>query len=378
VGAQGKGNLKAFAANAVAVCDVDATRLAEAKKSAEEAAGDGRTVLTYGDYRKMLENPEIDAVVVSTPDHWHALPTIHACQAGKDVYVEKPLAHTIAEAMAMARIARETGQIVQTGSQQRSNNLFRTACEYVRSGRLGKVHTVRVALPGVNMEGTMPPDGLPPQELDYDFWLGPAPVRPYNERRLHYFFRFFWDYGGGQMTNWGAHHIDIAHWGLGMDEGGPLRVEGTAGWSPDGLYETPTWTDLTYTYPDDVTMYLTMGKGGNMGTRFEGEKGAIYVTRGKLTSEPEEILTEPLGEGDTHLYVSDNHVANFLECVKTRTLPICDVAIGANSVIPCHLGNIVARTGRPLRWDSVRREVVGDEEQAALTRALYRAPWVLP
>lgn len=378
VGRQGTENMKGFKPNAIAVCDVDSAHLAAGKKAAEEGAGDGRTVLAYSDYRELLENPDVDAVVISTPDHWHALTAIDACLAGKDVYVEKPLARTIGEGKAMLAAARATGRIVQVGSQQRSDPGFRQGCEYVRSGRFGRIHTVRVVLPGVNMDGPAAPDGTPPPELDYDFWLGPAPAKPYNERHVHYLFRFFWDYAGGQMTNFGAHHLDIAHWGLGMDESGPTRVEGAAKFHPEGLYETPMEAELTYTYPGDVKLICTLGKGGEGGTTFEGDKGAIFVTRGKSRANPPEILEEPLGEADVHLTVSDSHHDHFLTCVKTRALPITDVSIGHHSAIACHLGNIVAVTGRPLTWDPVSEEVVGDEEQAALTRAVYRAPWVLP
>src|SRR5262249_29912206 len=206
VGNQGKGNLRTHLKNTVAVCEVDSKRLAAAKESVETATK--KKCAAYGDYRKLLADKNVDAVVITTPDHWHALMTIDACAAGKDVYVEKPLTLTIAEGRAMVAAARKYKRVVQTGSQQRSDARFRQACELVRNGKIGKVHTVRVGIPGVNFKGPAVPDTKPPAELDYEFWLGPAPLRPYNVNRVHYNFRIFWDYSGGQMTNFGAHHLD--------------------------------------------------------------------------------------------------------------------------------------------------------------------------
>jgi predicted dehydrogenase len=302
--------------------------------------------------------------------------TIHACEAGKDVYCEKPLTLTIAEGRAMVEAARRHNRIVQTGSQQRSDDRFRLACELVRSGRLGKIHMVRTGISGVNFKGPAVPDGAPPAELDYDFWLGPAPKRPYNVNRVHYNFRFFWDYSGGQMTNWGAHHNDIAQWGLGMDESGPISVEGTARYQKDGWYEVPEWFEATYRYANGVTLICGMKERG--GTTFEGEKGTLWVNRGKIEANPPEILTEPLGESDTHLYVSKDHHANWLECIKSRKRPICDVEIGHRSATVCHLGNIAIRSGRKVTWDPVKEQVVGDSEQARMVSKAYRSPWRLP
>jgi predicted dehydrogenase len=234
LGGQGRGNLNAFISNAAAVCDVDKNNAAKAAKMVEDK---GNKCEVYGDYRKMLERKDIDAVVISTPDHWHALPTIHACEAGKDVYCEKPLTLTVAEGRKMVEAARKHKRVVQTGSQQRSSKEFLQACSLVRNGHIGKVHTVLVGLPKSNHPGEPVPDSDPPPELDYEMWLGPAPYRPYNKKRVHYNFRFFWDYSGGQMTNWGAHHIDIAQWGLGMDDSGPVEFEGTATFHPMKWHE---------------------------------------------------------------------------------------------------------------------------------------------
>jgi len=376
VGAQGTGNMKAFLSHAAAVCDVDKNRVATAAKLVEEKNG---ACEVFYDYRKLLDRKDIDAVVVSTPDHWHALATIHACQAGKDVYVEKPLSLTILEGRKMVEAARANKRIVQTGSQQRSAENFRRACELVRSGYIGKVHTVLVGIPGNNNPTEQVPDSDPPPELDYDMWLGPAPLRPYNKNRVHYNFRFFWDYSGGQMTNFGAHHIDIGQWGLGMDESGPVSSEGEATFNAEKLYEVTESCRITHTYASGVKMIVGQGhKDIPGGTTFLGDKGEIHVNRGVLRSKPEEIVKSPVDPNkDTQLYKSSNHHQNFLECVKTRQLPICDVEIGHRTATVCHLGNIVARLGRKIQWDPVKEQIVGDDEAAKWVHRPYRAPWTL-
>ena len=222
------------------------------------------------------------------------------------------------------------------------------------------------------------PDSTPPPELDYDSWLGPAPDRPYNAKHVHYLFRFFWDYSGGQMTNFGAHHLDIAQWGLGRDESGPVAIEAAATFNKDGWFEVAETSEIVYTYDDGIKIICKQGKGSGPNVLFEGEKGSIAVSRGKISSTPAEILKEPLGAGDVHLYVSKNHHQNWLDCVKTRKRPICDVAIGHRSATVCHLGNIAIRTGRKIVWDPTAETIVGDPEAAKMLSRPYRAPWRLP
>lgn len=376
LGRQGKGNLGGFMSNAVALCDVDSTHLADAVKAV--AAKSEKKVKTYTDYRKLLEDKDIDAVVITTPDHWHALQTIHACQAGKDVYVEKPLSLTVVEGRKMVEAARANKRIVQTGSQQRSAKEFRTACELVRNGYIGKLEKVLVGLPGPNHPGEPVADSDPPANLDYDLWLGPAPQRPYNSKRVHYNFRFFWDYSGGQMTNFGAHHIDIAHWGMGMDDSGPLEIEGTASYHPKKWHEVTESVRLTYKYPNDVTMIVGQGqKDIPQGCVFIGTKGKIEVNRGKLVTEPMELKDTQFTSSDKRLYNSGGHRPNFLECIKTRELPICDVEIGHRSATACHLGNLVARLGRKIVWDAKAEQIIGDDEAAAMLSRPYRTPWAI-
>jgi predicted dehydrogenase len=375
LGGQGGGNLRKFINQAVALCDVDSSRLAKALKSTE---GAGRMCEGYGDYRKILDRKDVDAVVISTPDHWHALPTIHACQAGKDVYCEKPLSLNIEEGRKMVAAARENNRIVQTGSQQRSAANFRQACELVRNGKLGQIKQVLVGIPGPNHPGEPKPDSTPPAELDYNFWLGPARLRPYNEKRVHYNFRFFWDYSGGQMTNWGAHHIDIAQWGLGMDDSGPLRVWGEATFHDKRWHEVTETCRLHYEYAGGIELIVGQGqKDIPPGTTFIGSEGEIFVNRGKLSSKPDDVIEQPLAEGAVRLYASTDHHKNFLDCIKSRELPICDVEIGHRSATVCHLGNIVARTGEEIRWDPVKEALTGSEQAQALCQHKYRAPWTL-
>jgi predicted dehydrogenase len=381
VGGQGRGNMNAVKKHVVAVCDVDSGHVASAAKMLEKGA---TKPLTAGDYRRLLESKDIDAVLVSTPDHWHALITVDACQAGKDVYCEKPLTLTVAEGRAMVKAARDNKRVVQTGSQQRSAKEFRHACELVRNGALGKLREVKVGLPGPNWidRAKKPvPDSDPPAALDYDRWLGPAPQRPYNANRVHYLFRFFWDYSGGQQTNFGAHDLDIAQWALGMDESGPTTIEGTATFNKDKWFETPETAKQTFTYANGVPVRCTLGRGGYPGgVTFEGEKGTIHVRRGSITvTLGGEKVPDPykLPTGDVKLSVSGNHHQNWLECVKTRKPPICDVEIGHRSATVCHLGNIAIRTGRKITWDPKAEQIVGDKEAAAMLTKEYRKPYRL-
>jgi predicted dehydrogenase len=376
VGNQGRGNLGAFVKNAVAVCEVDRDRLAAAAATVEKA---GTKPQAFGDYRKLLDLKDVDAVVITTPDHWHAIQTVQACQAGKDVYCEKPLTLFVTEGRAIVKAARENKRVVQTGSQQRSAKEFRQACELVRNGAIGKLKAITVGLPGPNWidRAKKPvPDSDPPANLDYETWLGPAPQRPFNTNRVHYLFRFFWDYSGGQQTNFGAHDLDIAQWALGMDDSGPVSIEGSATFNKDGWFETPETAKITYTYANGVPVLCTLGRGGNPGgVTFEGEKGTIRVRRGSITATPKEILSTPPGE--VKLYVSNNHHANWLECIKSRKLPICDAEIGHRSASVCHLGNVSVRLGRKIAWDPKKEEIVGDKEAAAMLTRPYRSPWKL-
>jgi predicted dehydrogenase len=280
----------------------------------------------------------------------------------------------VAEGRKMVEAARRNKCIVQTGSQQRSDGRFHLACELVRSGRLGKIKKVEVGIAEVNDPGPLGPDTDPPSELDYDFWVGPSPYRPYNEKRVHYNFRFWWAFAGGQVTNWGAHNLDIAQWALDNDAAGPLSVA-AADVKHCDRYEVFSWCKLSYDFPNGVKVYCSQDY--PLGVTFYGEKGKIFVSRRKITSAPGDIVKQPLGESDVHLYVSKDHAANFLDCIKTRKRPICDVEIGHRSVTVCHLGNIAGRLGRKFHWDAAKEQIPDDPEANAMLTRPYRAPWKL-
>ena len=289
---------------------------------------------------------------------------------------------------------------MQCGSQQRSESKFLQAAEYVRNGRIGKIKRVLVGLVGVNWtKDPLVVDSAPPPELDHDMWLGPAPARPYNKQRVHYLFRFFWDYSGGQMTNWGAHHLDITQWALGMDDSGPTEIVGKGEFDPEKRFEVPNAFAITYKYANGVVvecqspvpkvaaliperkeqaMEILDGKTEFTGCIFEGEKGLLYVNRGAIRVWPEEVFETPIKDTDVRLHKSKEHHENWLDCIKTRKLPICDVAVGHRSATVCHLGNIAIRTGRKIQWDPAKEVIVGDAEAAKLTTKEYRAPWKLP
>jgi predicted dehydrogenase len=384
-GGRGRDNMKAIIKNVVAVCDVDKGHAAEAKQIADKANGINCTA--YSDYRKLLDDKGIDAVLISTPDHWHALASIHACMAGKDVYCEKPLTLVVSEGRAMVQAARKYNRILQCGSQQRSDKKFRLACELVRNGRIGRVPTIRVGIPGVNWTSDpLTPDAEPPAELDYDKWLGPAPFRKYNKQRVHYYFRFFWNYSGGQMTNWGAHHLDIVQWALGMDESGPQEISGFARFDKNKRFETPSWFEINYTYkhPNHKAIHpvkhtrVVCGMSHRIGVTFEGEDGLIYVNRGVIEANSPDILTETLKASDERLIVSDNHYQNWLSAIKTRQKPICDVETGHRSATVCHLGSIAARLDRTFQWDPAKEQIAGDAEASSMLTYKYRDPYGMP
>ena len=362
-------------ADFAALVDVDAKVLEDNVGKVEKEQG--KRPDAYKDYRQVLDRKDIDAVMIATPDHWHTKIAVEAMEAGKDVYCEKPLTLTIAEGRAMVNSARKHNRVVQTGSQQRSAKEFRTACELVRGGAIGTVKNVLVGLPGVNFKPPPVADGAPPAELNYDLWLGPAPQRPYNEKRVHYLFRFFWDYSGGQQTNFGAHHLDIAQWGLDMDASGPVSAEAKARFNKDGWYEVPEWTEITYRYANGVTMVCGQAQPG--GTTFQGDKGVIHVNRGKLEVKinGEKVTPANYPKVDVKLYASDNHHKNWLDCIKSRAKPICDVEIGHRSATVCHLGNIAVRTGQAIAWDPATEQIINNPDAAKMLEKAYRAPWKL-
>jgi predicted dehydrogenase len=362
---------------ALAVCEVDTTRREHAKRRVEDAYSKYaayRGCDPYNDFRELLARDDIDAVCIATPDHWHAIPIVEACKAGKDVYCEKPLTLTIAEAKTCIDAVRKHQRVFQTGSQQRSSVFgpFRRACELVRSGRLGKVRTVHVGVGGPSRWCDLPEEPMEPG-LDWDLWLGQAPLRPYNSvlspRGVHSHFpawRAYREYSGGSMTDMGAHHFDIAQWALGMDESGPVEI------IPP---EDPKATrGVKYLYANGVEMI----HGGPGGCVFEGTEGKLHVNRGHLSSEPERIVEEPLRDDEVHLYESPGHHRDWLNCIRSRKRPVADVEIGARSVTVCHLGNLAYWYRRTLRWDPQAWRFVNDEEANGWLDRERRDPWRLP
>lgn len=383
VGNQGgpKNNMKYFLKNIVALCDLDKNYLAEASDFLQKQAYLSATMTD--DYRRLLDAKDIDAVVVTVPDQWHATMTIEACKAGKDVYCEKPLTLVINEGKPMIEAAQKHGRVVQTGTMQRSGEEFKLAVELLQKGIVGKVSAVNVTLPSPNWiarAGKPVPDSAPPEGFDYNRWLGPAPMRPYNLNRLHYLFRFFWDYSGGQQTNFGAHHLDIAQWGLGMDESGPVSAEGSGVYHPDGWYETPDTTEIKYTYANGVTMTCrqkTDTKNTDQGTEFMGDKGSLFVYRGGIVTNPKELLKDVEMPKIVSSNANISHVNNFFDCVKSRKTPAADIRIGHRSATVCHLGNIAIRTKKKITWDPKSETIVGDAEASKWLTKEYRKPWSL-
>lgn len=374
LGGQGTGDMRGFKGNPngqiVAVCDVDAAHVERAR----ETAGLDKSAC-YGDFRALLARDDIDAISVATPDHWHIPIAVAAVKGGKDVYCEKPLTLTIQEGRVLADAVARYKRVFQTGSQQRSADNFRKACELVRNGYIGDVKTVQVGIAGNNRkcEPTWEPQPVP-EGFDYDMWLGPAPWEPYHEQRCHYQFRFFLEYSGGQVTNWGAHHLDIAQWGLGMDNSGPVEMIGDGEFPKTGLFTTATRVHFEMTYANGVK--LTCATGGGH-TRFEGTEGWVDVKRGGLETEPASLKTHVIGPDELHLYKSNDHKGDFLECVKSRQDPICTAEVGHRSSTVCHLGNIAMLLKRPLQWDPVKEEFIGDSVANAMRQRPRRAPWTL-
>ncbi|MFI5379889.1 MAG: Gfo/Idh/MocA family protein [Tepidisphaerales bacterium] len=345
-----------------------------------------KTVCTHhNDFRELIARPEIDAVCIGTPDHWHAIMAITAMKAGKDVYCEKPMMHTIAEGRAMADTAAAYGRVFQTGLQQRSDKFFRFACELVRNQRIGRLLRVKVGVPGINggiKTGINFPEAPVPQGFDYDMWLGPAPVKPFSSQRVERgdrdcYWYYLSDYTIGFLSGWGVHHIDIAQWGLGTDTSGPTEIHCAAATiPPDGLIDDVVSWNATLLYPGGIPVsFSSSGAPNPMGIRFEGDQGWVFVDRGRLDAEPRSLLKSTILPGEIHLYESPEHHRNFLDCIRSRRPTIVNAELGHRATTTCNLVDIAARLGRELRWDPKKELFTNDEQANRMLSKACRAPW---
>jgi predicted dehydrogenase len=369
----------------LAVCDVDTRHRDGNKKAVEDrysrdAPGTYAGCASYGDFREVLARSDIDGIVIGAPDHWHALMSVLAAKAGKDIYCEKPMASVIRDGRASADAVRRYGRVFQTGSQERSGGA-RFACELVRNGRLGKLHTIRTSLP---MEPhCLAPQGdarpMPvPEGFDYDLWLGPAPWEPYTDKRCPFNFRWITDYSDGELTDRGAHVNDIALWGAGPRLVGPVEIAATEGkFRQDTLWNVPIHFHLEYTYAGGLKIICESS--GQRGIRFEGTDGWVFVHihGGRLEAQPESLLRETIGPNEINLRRTRGHMRDWIDAMKTRENPVAPAEDGHRTASFCHLGLIALLVQRKLRWDLEKEQFLGDREATAMVSRPMRAPWHL-
>ena len=399
-GNQGTGDMKGFLRDervqVVAVCDVNretpgywdgaiagrepARVLAEWHYAKAKRSGVYKGCSAHEDFREVISRKDIDAVLIALPDHWHSIPVIQAARAGKDIYGEKPLSLTIAEGRAMSDAVKAANRVFQCGSQQRSDVRFRKACEIVRNGAIGKLHTVRCGLPGGTPDFGRTGDRQDPEPVpegfNYDLWLGPAPEAPYAPARCHVNFRWILDYSGGQITDWGGHHPDIAQWGMGTELTGPVAIRnGQAQWAREKLWNTATDYYFEAIYENGVKLIVSSRVRG--GVTFEGSDGWVWVNRGAIEASPLSLLDYEPGPGGVRLYRSDHHMRNFIDCVISRKEPVAPIEQAHRSITIAHLGNISLRLGRDLRWDPKTERVLDDDAANQMLSRPMRKPWTL-
>jgi len=378
----------------VAVCDVNresdgywdnrvggrepAKRIVTEHYAKNSAAGTYKGCRSYEDFRDVLARDDIDAVLIALPDHWHSIAVIEAAKAGKDIYGEKPLSLTIAEGRAMSDTVHRYKCVFQTGSQQRSDHNFRRACELVRNGRIGKLHTVKCGLPGgtpdISKHGSRDKPEPVPDGFNYDRWLGPAPSAPYCPARCFVNFRWILDYSGGQVTDWGGHHPDIAQWGMGTEDTGPVEIINAKGeFARDGLDNTAKSFYFECIYKNGVKLIISDKLRG--GVTFEGTKGWVWANRGRHDASPKSLLDSVIGPNEIHLYKSDNHTGNFIDCVISRNEPVAPIETAHRSITIGHLGNIAMRLERDLKWNPDIERFVNDDQANRMLSRTMRSPW---
>ena len=385
-GMQGPSNMGSFLGKNevqwVAVCDLDDVPLQKAQGTVNANYGN-KDCVTYKDYRELFARGDLDAVSIAIPDHWHAIVSIDAVRAGLDVYGEKPFTHSLREGRALCEAVKRYGRVWQTGSWQRSEDNFHRAAELVRNGRIGKIQRVEVGLPSgfTDFAKTFGQEKIeaPPSGFDYDTWLGPAPWTPYCKARVHMNWRWNMDYGGGQLMDWVGHHLDIAHWALGLERTGPVEVKGKGEFPTTGIYNGATryWVDTTYA--DGTPMVLAGGYPEiQSGTKWIGEYGWVWVDRGGLESQPAHLVNEVVGPNEIRLYRSRDHWQDFLDSVRSRALTIAPAEVAHRSASVGHLGVIAIETGRTIKWDPAAEAIIGDPAAERLLSRSYRKPYQLP
>jgi predicted dehydrogenase len=370
-----------------AVCDVDRQRVDYARRLVNEhynAKGySDFGCKAFHDFRDLIADPSIDAVQISTPDHWHAIGAGAAAKAGKDIFLQKPFTLTLQEGRILSDTVRRTGVIFQVGSQQRSDEKFRLACELVRNGRIGKLHTIKIGMGSDPATGVQPVMKVP-DYLDYDMWLGPAPWAPYTENRVHPeqgYGRPGWlrihDYCPGMITGWGSHHLDIAHWAMDTEYTGPLEITGHGQFPADGLWDVHTRYFIEYRYANGVKMIVSDHSRNAEGVRFEGTDGWVHVRRGAIWSSPASLITSSIGPNEIRLYHSNDHRKNFIDCIRTRRQTIVPAEIAHRSASACILGDIAMRVGTPLKWDPEIERFTNNAMADRMLRRSMRGPWHL-
>jgi predicted dehydrogenase len=363
----------------LAICDVDEQHRNQARDMVNVKYGN-KDCATYNDFRELLQRQDIDAVCIAVPDQWHAVIAIAAVRAGKDIYGEKPLAYTIAEGRAIVDAVKKHRVIWQTGSQQRSSRDFRFACELVRNGRIGHVHTIQIGLPyGNSIQKGSRQISPAPKGFDYDMWLGPAPYAPYCEARCHWNFRWISDYSGGQITDWAGHHCDIAQWAMDTEDTSPVEIEGKGVFPnpQDGLFDTCESYRFECKYSEGFRMIVMDDRQhpwGN-GVLFSGTTGWIFVSRSTLETYPESLTRSVIGPNEIHLYKSEDHRQNFIDCVKSRQETIAPAHVAHRSIMIGHLGLISIKLGRKVYWNPSQERFVNDPEADRFLSRPMRSPW---